>query len=163
MFFLPDCRQDPEGRGEQAFTLIELIVVMAVFALLSSLATINLLKPQYQAATSTGIATLAADLKKTQLDSMMGDVGGIYFGTDTYTIFDGTSYTPGAPENFEVKLGHNVALSNVLFPSNQIVFAKVSGEVLDYEEDSNSVTVQNTQTDLETTVTVNRYGVLEIN
>lgn len=156
---------------ERGFTLIEVIVVMTLFALLSTFATINLLRPQTKISLDTTVSTLVADIKQQQLKSMVGESGsaalattfGLYFEPTRYILFPGSSYNPVNPDNFVVDLDNNMVLSNILFPSQTIVFSRMSGEVVGFSPGSNSVVARNNNSGEQKTVTINRYGAIIIN
>ncbi|MBI4033246.1 MAG: type II secretion system protein [Candidatus Blackburnbacteria bacterium] len=157
-----------EKRG---FTLIELLLVMGIFAILAALATVNLLRPQTQASVSSTTQVLTADVKGQQLKTMAGDTEGqtapgpqgIYFEAARYTLFQGSAYSAGDPANKVVNLENNLTLTGINFPTSQLVFARRSGEVAGFVAGSDSVTVQNTQSSEQKTITVNRYGTIVIN
>ena len=155
----------------RGFTIIELLLVIGIFAIVATLATINLVKPQTQASVDSTTQTLTADLKQQQLKAMAGDsegassaqVHGIKFFSDRYILFRGSTYQVGESSNFEVKLETNITLTSINFPSAEVVFLRRSGEVLNYTAGSNNVTIQNTQSSEQKTITVNRYGAITIN
>lgn len=153
------------------FTLIEFLVVISIFAVLATLAVINLLKPQTQASVATTAVTLIADIRRQQLAAMAGDSGntstsqpqGIFFETNKYTLFVGSTYSAGAIDNFVINLDNNLTFSSITFPASTLVFSKRNGEVSGFVDASSSVTVRNTQSGEQVTISVNRYGAISVN
>lgn len=144
---------------------------MGIFSILSALATVNLLKPQTQASIDSTVEVLIADIKQQQLKAMVGDSEGqastepqgIYFETEKYTFFRGHTFNLSDPNNFTVNLETSANISNIAFPSSQVVFLKRSGEVSGYIDGSNTLSIVNTQNGQQKTITINRYGSLTIN
>lgn len=151
----------------KGFTLIELLIVIGLFSILSVFATINLIRPQTKASVDSGLTTIVADLKQEQIKSMVGDseglssaqTFGIYFGGTSYTVFRGSSYSSSDTSNFEVKLDTNLVLSST-FPSNQVVFARRSGEVSGFVNGANTITITNSADGETKTISVNQLGVI---
>lgn len=156
---------------------MELVIVMSVIALLTGFTTINLIRPQTTATGSSALNTLVSDLKEQQIKAMAGDSEdqtgasaaqphGIFIEANKYTLFRGPSFNPAEPNNFTVNLETGLALSNTFPPSGptgEIVFEKRSGEVSGYISGSDTITITNTQTGEQKTITVNRYGTVTVN
>lgn len=138
----------------KGFTLIELLLVMGVFAVLSAFAVISLNRPQTQSALDGTAYTLIADLKNEQLKAMTRSSGsfGLQFNAQSYTLLN---------DNFTVTLDTNLSLSTT-FPSSQLVFSRLSGEVSGFVNGSNTITLTNTASSESKTITVNRLGVINL-
>lgn len=147
------------------FTLVELLVVMGIFATLSLLAWG--VGGGAQVASETGIASAAqvliADMKQQQINAMTGKVSdgapreyGVRIDTSAYTLF-GTAYDPGDPLNFTVDLERGINISTTL-PSSQVLFARVSGEVVDFTPGQNTITLTDPGTGESAVLTINRWG-----
>jgi prepilin-type N-terminal cleavage/methylation domain-containing protein len=67
------------------FTIIELMIAMGIFVIITSLVTINLLNAQHIASIDSTVTTLIADLKQQQVKAMTGDTEGRGI-TDQYGI-----------------------------------------------------------------------------
>ncbi len=144
-------------------TYPEIIIVISIMLTLLGLAVVNLLPPQHQAATSSTVATLLADLRSQQLKSIVGrGGGGIYFSPTTYSLFSGLVYSSSAPANFTVTPPGKMTFASTLL-GNQVVFATGSGEVVGYSSQANSITITNTNNFATVTVTINAYGIPTIN
>jgi hypothetical protein len=51
---------------------------------------------------------------------------------------------------------------NINFNNNQIVFEKTSGEIVNYSQTQNTITIINTNTTETTTLVTNEYGVIDV-
>ncbi len=153
--------------SQQGFTLIELMVVVTIFALLASMTLGSLLRPQQQASTDTVVTTLIADLRSQQLRSMDGDTDtttaaqsyGVYFQNNSYTMFRGATYS-AQPSNFTVNLTSDLRFQTISLPNNQIVFQRRSGEVSAFNPALARVILTNSSNNGTKTITINRYGVV---
>lgn len=171
-FQIPDSIRPPAKYVslKSGFTLIELIMVMGLFGLLTTFASINLLRPQAHASLETTVTRLVTDLRQQQLNAMVGSTDGtvqaqafgIFFSTNSYTLFHGTTYNASDASNFTTTLDGNLTISTTL-PATQVVYARQSGEVLGFVDGSNTVTVKNTTNNEQNVITVNRLGVVSIN
>lgn len=149
---------------KNAFTLIELIIVMGLFAVLASIATINLIRPQITTNLDVSFDQIVSDIKQQQLASMVskkGDYHGIYFDNNSYTLFEGTTYNPTDSNNYKVNLDAGFTFSSINLNSNQIVFDRQNGEILNYLTGS-SLTISHTS-GLEKNIEINNLGVVSIN
>ena len=97
---------------KRGITLIETIVVVGVLLTLIGMASISFLPFRSKSTLDTAITTLIADIKSQQIKAMAGDTEGreandnygVYFGTNSYTLFHGTDFNPGDSSNFTVTL-----------------------------------------------------------
>lgn len=154
---------------KRGFTLIELLVVMAIASVLTSLSVLALSNSQHTAYEQSSLEILISDLKLQQMKSMSGDTGlattthvpfGIYFQTDSYTLFRGPSYDPNDPTNFSVELEKALTFSSVTIPGSELLFEKGSGEISGFTEGQNTIVIANKVTGQQITITLNRYGVI---
>jgi prepilin-type N-terminal cleavage/methylation domain-containing protein len=150
------------------FTLVELLVVMALIGILTSLTVMNLVQPQRSASLNGTVDVLVADIKSQQLKAMAGDAQsasaaqqhGVYVEPTKYTLFKGTTYSAGDGDNFVVQ-PDGVTFSTT-FASSQLSFQKASGEPASFSGSTNTLTVSNLAGESKT-ITVNRYGVVTVN
>lgn len=151
------------------FTLIEVVVVMGIFVILAGFATINLLRSQRSADLNSTTTSIIADIKQQQARSILGEtsggssavVHGVYFESNRYTLFAGSTYTAGDPANFVVNLSSGLTLTTA-FPSSQVTFNLQSGEITGFTGSSNSVTLTASGGQVKT-LTLNKYGVFSVN
>lgn len=156
------------SKSEKGVTLIEILMVMGLFAILVSFVTMNLLRPQVSSAVQFNAATILSDINQQQIKAMVGDSEGsgsaqphgIYFGTTSYTLFRGSSYSSGAAGNFEVALADGATITNVTLPSSQVVFSRRTGQVVGYVSGSDTVTIEHSG--VNKVITINRFGVADV-
>lgn len=147
-----------------AFTLVELLVTIAIFSVISTLVGINLLQPQLKATVDSQFKTLIADTKSQQLKAMLGasegqatsQRHGIHFENTSYTLFFGNSYVPAAPENFVINLETGTKITTTL-PTPDLIFEKLSGEVVSFSLTQNTISIVNSDGQTKT-LTVNKLG-----
>jgi prepilin-type N-terminal cleavage/methylation domain-containing protein len=137
------------------FTLIELVVVMGIFAIMVGFASINLIHPQTQASLDTTLTSLVSDLKEQQIRAMTGDdksAYGVHITANNYTLFTGSSYSTGT-EYFTVSLNSGLSIST---PSD-IIFAQRSGETTQA-----TFTLTNSTSSESKTIIINTLGAIKI-
>lgn len=139
------------------FILTELIVVMFIFAVLFGVVTVSLLTVRQKSVTYAPLDLLISDLRSQQLKAMLGDTEG-QGGSSNYGIyFSQNSYTLES-SNFTVSLDSALQFINITFPSTSVIFAKGSGEVVGFIEGANSLTLKDTVSGEQKTLTINRLG-----
>lgn len=153
--------------NQKGFSLIEIVVIIAIMSVFFVLLSINLIGAKPKASLVTSITTFVGDVKQQQIKAMTGTTAsgvsldfGMYMETNRYTLFNGSSYSPLTPTNFIVNLDDYIQFSNINLPSSSIVFNRESGEVAGFSAGSNTLTIKNTLDSTEKTITVNRYGVV---
>ncbi len=152
----------------RGFSLVEVLVIIAIFALLSGLATISLLNAEHKASLQGQLLTLIADTKQQQVKAMQGDTEGrtspdyygVHFTTDSYTIFHGTSFNPNDMSNLTFVLDPTFQFIHIGFTNGNLIFIPLSGEVYGYSSITNSVTLEDTSTNQQKQLQFNYLGVL---
>ncbi|OGD82840.1 hypothetical protein A3J17_05105 [Candidatus Curtissbacteria bacterium RIFCSPLOWO2_02_FULL_40_11] len=142
------------------FTLIEILLVMAIIAIITSYATINLLRPQISASLESTTTQISSDIKGQQLKSMAGDsegagtsqIYGVRFEADRYILFRG-AYP--SPSDFTVNLEPSVLIVN---SPQEFSFAKRSGET-----SAGNVVIEHIQSGDQKTLSINKFGAITIN
>lgn len=155
-------------RLSNGFTLIEILIVMVIVLLLLSLSFINIGKPQESTNLATVGDTLIADIKAQQILAMSGGKGstttaqpyGIYFQSNQYTLFAGSTYSGSDPNNFVETLPSGITL-NTIFPSAQLILTKGAGEVQGFTAGSNTITL--TTANGTRVITVGQFGAVTVN
>jgi len=150
------------------FTLVEMLVVLAIFVVLAALTTVNLGQTQTTTNLATTVDTTLADIKRQQLLAMAGDVGsstsqqpqGILVQSNQYTLFAGNTFNSGDSNNFVVSAPANTTFSSTL-PSSTLLFNKGPGDVSGFVNGSNTITI--TSKGSSKTITVTRFGALTVN
>lgn len=152
----------------KGYTLIEVMTVMAIAAILFTISTLSLNNVQQNTYQDTSVDILVSDIRLQQLKSMSGDTNftgttephGIHFGSESYTLFQGDTFSPTDTANFEVSLNPNVTFSSVLFPQSQIIFTEGSGEISGFTNGNNTITLTNSISGENTTITINKLGAI---
>lgn len=151
----------------KAFTLIEVALIIAVISILLSISTFNLLNFQDHATLDTTIETFISDVKQQQLKAMSGSTEGnqttapfgIFIENHRYTLFTGTTFNSSDPLNFTLSLNDTITITTT-FSQNRFFFIKGSGEIQNFTQGSNTITFIHTPSNLQKTITINKYGVI---
>src|SRR5882762_7656724 len=122
-------------KNNRGFTLVELLLSIAIFAILVTVVTLNLNTAQQNTSIVSSVDPLLADLSQQQIKAMVGDTEGrlalsdygVSIASSSYTLFFGT-YSATESSNFSVNVPSNQQLTTT-FPSSQIIFIKGSGEI----------------------------------
>jgi prepilin-type N-terminal cleavage/methylation domain-containing protein len=148
------------------FTLIELVLVMAIASSLLGFVIFNLVGTQKTSEISVTADKLVSDLASQQTKAMLGSGPssgtdyGVYFQPDRYILFKGSFYSPADSNNFTVMLDEGQDFSNITFPGQSIVFVSATGTVSGFLNGNSSITIGEANGSKQKTVTVNRYGVV---
>lgn len=153
---------------EKGFTFIELLAVFGIITTILTFAVINLRQAQNQTSINTEVTVVAGDIKSQQMKAMSGYTDGsststyhgIYFDSQRYVLFQGNTYQEGAATNFSLPLDENFRFESITFPASQLVFIPPSGEVYNFSEASNTVTLRNINDNEIRVFTINQLGVL---
>jgi prepilin-type N-terminal cleavage/methylation domain-containing protein len=157
---------------QKGFSILEVILAMAVLMIIMGIAAINLLGATHRTYQNTTAETLYTDLKSQQVKAMNGDTQGsgvtgaygVYFQANQYVLFRGTTYSASNPTNFAVKIADDVNFTNINFPNSQIIFASGSGAFANYTTiNATSAAITNVAGLGQKTITVNRFGVITSN
>lgn len=152
------------------FTVLELMLTLSILGVLFALTVVNLTNIIPKANTRAAAEVLVADLREQQMKAMSGyeAVGGgasdygIFFETDKYTLFTGSSYVEGHQENYIVPLQASLEFDTTNLPLSRIVFQKGSGDIASYSATYHSIRIRNVVTTELRTITYNKLGVLEL-
>ncbi|MEK7517633.1 MAG: type II secretion system protein [Patescibacteria group bacterium] len=147
-------------KNNKGFTLIELMVVLAIVATLLGLIAINLSSSQQKTSISTTVQTIISDMKTQQIKAMTSDTEGrptaspysVHFDANQYVLFYGSAYSSAEPSNFVVPLPPNLQFTTLI----NVVFSQTSGSL----GSAASVTIQNVTTSEVKTIQLNQYGVV---
>lgn len=123
----------------KGFTLVELLLVIGIFAILAVLSSVSFFSTVVQTDLSAAESILMADLKTMQANAMAGR------SDTTWSISTATALPQG------------VALSTT-FPGNTLTFAQGSGEIVGFVTGSDSLTLSSTQGNK--TILLNQYGTI---
>lgn len=127
---------------------MELLVTMAVGAILITIGTVSLLGLQYKTSLTTTVNKITTDIRSQQLQAMNGEKAGIYFAPDSYTLI--------GDSNFVVSLDDNLEFSATSFTNQTILFNPGSGEL----SAGGTVTLKDKTSGEEKTFTINSLGTI---
>lgn len=152
---------------QRGFTLIEVLLVMALLSVVGGLMTINLIQPQKTVSLDGTVAMVVADFKGQQIKAMGGESmsagssqpHGLYIQSGSYTLFKGATYSALDTDNYVVQMDDGTTLSTTL-PSTQVVFTEGTGAVTGF---SGSPTITVSAGGSSKVITINRHGVVSIN
>ena len=147
---------------------MELIIVFAVIAILTSLALNNIPGSQRSTILTTTVDTLVADIKNQQTKAMEGAMSnqtvpngyGIKFVSNQYTLFAGQVYLATASTNAVIGLNPRVTFSFIGFPNSSLVFASTSGEIVGYATSSSVLTLKESDSGATESVQLDHYGTI---
>lgn len=155
------------SKKQEGVTFIETLLVLGIFSILVSIGGIGLLNNRQKATSNTALNVLVSDIKQQQAKAMFGEKGeggrlaGVFFATTSYTLFNGSSYSPSNPSNFTVNLSDDLEFQEILFPSSEVVFATSSGEFLDYGAGEDSIILRNKKSNEQKKIKINRFGTIK--
>ena len=158
-------------RYQKGLTLIELIVVIGILSTLFGIALVSILNIRVITTNNTSVSVIISDLKNQQIKSMTGDTEGrgapdnygIKIFSDQYVLFHGMIYDPAVIDSFAVPVESGYTL-NTTFPNGTILFASGSGELVEFIQNKNAITITNTSSGQSKTIQLNKYGtVTDIN
>jgi hypothetical protein len=158
----------PKSAG---FTIVEVMLTLGIITTLTTLSLIALVRPQTSGSISTTNTKIVADIKNQQLKAMTGATDGdsqshsfgIYFENNRYILFRGLNYSPSDTNNFVVNLDSDLIFSSVNLPSNSIVFAKRSGEVVNFNQATSSFVLSSSLDSQQISIRINGYGAINQN
>lgn len=155
------------ANSEKGFTIIELVIVLGITLLIFGFITVNMVSFQQKTSINTSIDKLISEIKNQQVKAMTGAGSngsgssyGIYFQSDRYVLFTGSSYSSTNSSNLTVMLDPNLSFANITFPSNSTVFLQKSGELDGFIDGNNTIKLKENQGLNEKTITLNKYGVI---
>lgn len=159
----------------RAFTLVELIVVVGIVSTLSAIAYFSLGRLQTSTDSMSSIDRLTSTIRTQRMYAMLGNSvlktsampQGIYFsqGKNTFVLFSCISstnciYDPESNLNIEEQLENTQIFTTVNLPNNQIIFSPLSGEVMGYDQNKNSITVSSVANNSHATIVISSMGTI---
>lgn len=155
-------------KDQKGFSLLEVMITVTIMALMFGIVTFNLLRTQNNTSAQSNLDKLVSDIRAQQGKAMTGategrtttDSYGIYFLSNQYVLFHGSSYNPNDTSNYTVNLPEDVEIQSTTLPGNTLIFSVLSGEIMGFFQSSNTITLRSVNTNQQTTVTLNRYGVI---
>lgn len=156
-------------RLQIGFTIVELVIVVSIVLILATLSAASLPSLQSSTSINSAVDELNPELRQQQMKAIQGDTEGrstndnygIHFDATQYVLYHGVSYDPTDVDNIVIPIKNNIQIFSTSFPSNNILFASVSGEIANYIPGSNTVVLRDVNnTSLTKTLQINRYGII---
>jgi type II secretory pathway pseudopilin PulG len=154
---------------QRGFTFAEAIVVMGIMMTLFGLAYVSLFKTQQKITLDSVVALIVSEIKAQQVKAMNGETEGaidtinfgIHFETDKYVLFKGLVYNSADSSNFAVDLKEPLEFSEIKFPDANLIFNRGGGEVWNFIDGFNSVTLRSADLS-QKSISINKYGAVSI-
>lgn len=149
--------------------MVELVVVVSIVMILTAFLAVNLPNLQSSSSINAAVDELIPEIRQQQMKAIQGDTEGrasgdnygIHFDATQYVLYHGITYNPADPDNIIIPLKNNIETSSVAFLSNNLLFASVSGEVVNFVSGSNSIVLRDTNNTNQTkSIQINRYGIV---
>lgn len=150
------------------FTLVELLVVGFFVTTLYLITTQSLFRGHRTTTLTEATSQLVRDLRETQMRAIEGKTtiaGGVVdhsirFEVDRYIRYPGTVYDSGNPENQVVMLPSTMQLVSISVVDGVVTFARSSGDVRNWTNGSDSVTLSDTGIGKNDVISINKHGVV---
>lgn len=154
-------------KSQNGFTLIEILLVIGILGLLFGIGLLSIGNIQVITQNNASSSVMVSDLKTQQIKAMVGDTEGrgvpdnygIKILSDQYILFHGMSYNPADTANFSIPITSGYTLSST-FPNTTILFASNSGELVNFIEDQDSITLTHTPSGKQQIIRLNKYGTI---
>lgn len=145
---------------KKAFTFVEIITVIGVMTILFSLSAPQLFRLRDRNTLQTSSTKLISFIRQQQSNAMNSpNQYGIYFEQSKYILFKGSTYSSIDPTNTINILDYPLQFTLIQFPTSQIIFATGSGEIVSFDPNNHSFTLEDTLNHDQTTVQFNSLGV----
>ena len=119
----------------KGFTLIEIVVVIAIIALISTVtlsATSRGTQQQTLDGAASTLASLLAQARADTLSSQNNLTYGVHVDAGQFVLFGGTSYVENAAGNVAVPIDTNIAVIAGYIGGADVMFRQLSGEASAY-------------------------------
>ncbi len=166
--FMKKCRSHFVLRGRQSgFTLIEILLVLGILGLLFGIGLLSIGNIQVVTQNNASSSVIISDLKTQQIKAMVGDTEGrgvpdnygIKILSDRYILFHGMTYSATDTANFSIPIASGYTLAST-FPSTTILFASNSGELVNFSQGQDTITVTHTASSKQQIIRLNKYGTI---
>lgn len=154
--------------SQQGLTLVELLVVLSLFTILILVSNINLTPILPKANLKAAAETFITDLRSQQLAAMSGYQPlnsngnlGVHLDQSSYVLFNTPVYDTAESSNTLFSLNQGITFSLSGLPSNDLIFEKTSGELINPSPAPITITLTNATTNEQATIQLNRLGVVE--
>ncbi len=144
--------------ASKGFTLVELMVAVALFSIISTLLLVNLSRPKAFADISSSENLIYVTLKEAQNLAASGqETSGVHFDRGKFVLFDGSSYNPSSSTNLVTTLDPSLSIESINAPGGNVLFSRLSGET------SGGSFILKSASGETKTFTINRFGAVNVN
>ena len=149
--------------NRRAFTLIETLVAIAIMVMLAVVVVFSLAHKKGESSLDADVLKVKTVLAEARSDTLSGKEAsayGVHFGTDTVTLFKGTTYSSTSPDNELFQLNDDIEISSISLAGggSDLVFRRLTGAT----DTPGSITLQiKTDSAKTATITVNAVGTVE--
>ncbi|MBT4917264.1 type II secretion system protein [Candidatus Peregrinibacteria bacterium] len=125
------------SESQKGMTLIEIMLVVAILAISVGLSVLYSQSSQVRADINSQVEQFVGHLRlaHTSANAGLNDTShGIHLETDSFTIFEGTSFVEGADLNYEYELSATMQIQNISLNGggSDIVFDAPKGNTSDF-------------------------------
>lgn len=146
---------------QSGVTLIELLVVIGIVFILFAIGIVSIGSLKDKSSLNQIASEIKSAIYLSQSKTINEDYYGIYFQQDSYSIFKGSSFVPGDPNNITQVLSPEFHFISINFPGQKILFSRISGYVSNFSS-TTEITLEEIQTGQNKIISVNKYGLVEI-
>ena len=155
---------------KKGLTVIELLIVVGILAILLTLGTVVFSSFARKDQLLVQAKEIESILNEARMKTMAGfSLGGdeafnfgVYFQTDRYILFPGSTYDSQNANNQEFILPTTVEIKSISLPSESIVFEKITGEVMGFDPQQNNFILNDKRSQEEKKMSINQLGTVKI-
>ena len=150
----------------KGFTVLEIFIVMSLFVLIVAMPMVSYWGIGRGDALDGTTREVVAALHEAQTNTISGrsqdgaqpSGSGIHFETTYYDVFSGSSYSTNDPKNERNTLPSGITFSQIQLPNKEVIFAKVTGAVSNYDVNQKNLTVEESNTGKTKHITISKVG-----
>jgi type II secretory pathway pseudopilin PulG len=155
---------------EKGLTLVETLIVVGLLSILFLLGTIAFSSLSRRNRLEVAAQKISSCLEEAKAKALAGYSQGqasslnfgVYFESDSYTIFSGLVFDALDPLNQEFALTPGLAISEIGFASNSLIFEKITGQVRNFDPSQNYLVVSDQKTSQQEKITINKLGIVTV-
>ncbi len=149
------------------FTFPEVIVTISILLTILGFAAVNLLNVRNSTSLNTVLDLLVSDIQNQEMKAISNNTEGrtntsdygMYIQTNRYIFFHGSTYNPSESTNVTVEIDRPLELSTT-FPNSIVIFSKGTGEISNFVNNQNTISITDTSQNRQKVITINRLGVI---